>query len=149
MPSQSLRLSRKTRYGVELLSLLARRERFVTAHEAAGEAGLPPPFAAKILNRLAGCGLVESRRGGQERGFRLARSPGEISAREIAECLDGEELFSACVFWPRPCGENSLHCPLHECWAQARSVLAEALGSTSLEQLAARLSPRREGEVAG
>lgn len=112
-----MKLSRECRYALIGLATLASKSpgTVMGASALSEEAGLPPPFMAKILQQLAKRGLLVSYRGAQ-RGYMLARPAGEITVREILEAIDGDDLFHRCVFFSETCDANS-PCALHGLWA--------------------------------
>jgi Rrf2 family cysteine metabolism transcriptional repressor len=56
----------------------------------AAEHGIPSRFLVQILLQLKGSGLVASTRGAAG-GYRLARSPQEISVAEVIDAMDGSD----------------------------------------------------------
>jgi Rrf2 family transcriptional regulator, cysteine metabolism repressor len=62
--------------------------------EIADAQGLPASYLIRILLQLKAAGLVRSVRG-SEGGYQLARSPWDISIREVIATIDGDS-GSAC-----------------------------------------------------
>jgi Rrf2 family protein len=56
---------------------------------------VPPAYLAKALQALAAAGIVESRPG-PAGGYRLARSPMEISLLEVVQAVDGPGMAFRC-----------------------------------------------------
>jgi Rrf2 family protein len=56
---------------------------------------VPPAYLAKALQAMATAGIVESRPG-PAGGYRLARSPAEISLLEIVQAVDGPGTAFRC-----------------------------------------------------
>jgi Rrf2 family transcriptional regulator, iron-sulfur cluster assembly transcription factor len=131
-------LSRESEYGLEGLSVLARRPRgtVMLLQEIADARRLPSGFLARIFQKLRRHHLVASHRGAV-RGYSLARPPGDISLREILEAIEGPDLFGRCIFRPRLCDEHE-PCRLHEGWAGMRDTLERATEATTLEHVASR-----------
>ena len=79
-----MKLSRECRYALVGLTTLASKPPGTVMGAAAlsEEAGLPPPFMAKILQQLAKRGVLISYRV-SPRGYVLARPAGEITVREV------------------------------------------------------------------
>ena len=112
-----MKLSRECRYALVGLTTLASKSPGTVMGAAAlsEEAGLPPPFMAKILQQLAKRGVLISYRA-SPRGYVLARPADEITVREVLEAIDGDDLFQRCVFCRETC--NADHpCALHDAWA--------------------------------
>jgi len=91
-----LSLTRKTDYGLVALAGLARAAPAkLSAREIAEQFGVPLPLLMNILTELARHGIVESTRG-TKGGYRLARSPEEISLTQLIEALEGPVRLTVC-----------------------------------------------------
>jgi Rrf2 family protein len=132
-----VKLSRESSYALAAAAELAKAppEVFLHARQLAQAAGLPESFVPKILHKLVRHRILCSLQGGKERGYALARPPGEISVRQIVEAIDGPDLFERCVFWSNRCSDSH-PCVLHEVWKRTRPVLVEALDRLSLAAVA-------------
>lgn len=88
-----MKLSAKTEYAcLAMLQLAAEHESGepVQIRRIADEHGIPSRFLVQILLQLKGASLVASTRGASG-GYKLARSPHEISMAEVIEVMEGEE----------------------------------------------------------
>ena len=75
--------SQTTGYAIEALACLARqRPQSMLVREIAGLTEIPPPYLAKIFQRLAEAGIVESKRG-YKGGVRLTMPPEKITLLQI------------------------------------------------------------------
>jgi Rrf2 family protein len=88
-----MKLSAKTEYAC--LAMLQMAEEFETAEplqirRIAEEQGIPSRFLVQILLQLKGAGLVASTRGAAG-GYRLTRSPQEISLADVIEVIEGND----------------------------------------------------------
>ena len=88
-----MKLSAKTEYAC--LAMLQLAEDFdggepVQIRRIAEEHGIPSRFLVQILLQLKGAGLVMSTRGAAG-GYRLARSPLDISLAEVIDVMEGDE----------------------------------------------------------
>jgi Rrf2 family transcriptional regulator, iron-sulfur cluster assembly transcription factor len=92
---------------------------------------LPPPYLEKLLIELRRAGLVESIRGVQG-GYRLARSPAQISLGQILEAV-GETIEPL----PRhsPDNDQAADWVTFSLWNRLHQKLKEALYGISLEDL--------------
>ncbi len=89
-----MRVSAKAEYACLAVIALAQRRpenRPVPIREIAEAQGIPETFLTQILLKLKGAGLVLSTRGSAG-GYRLARSPEEISLLDILKVVDGSDL---------------------------------------------------------
>lgn len=88
-----MKLSAKTEYAcLAMLQLAAEYDSGepVQIRRIADEHGIPSRFLVQILLQLKGASLVASTRGASG-GYRLARSPEEISMAEVIEVMEGED----------------------------------------------------------
>lgn len=58
--------------------------------------GIPAPYLAKSLQALAGAGIVSSVPG-RHGGYRLSRSPSEITLLDVVLAVEGDEAFFRCT----------------------------------------------------
>lgn len=92
-----VRLEKLTDYGLVLLSCITRSPRtsLRTARDLAQESGLPQPTVSRLLQDLLKGGLLESQRGVRG-GYRLAKSPREISIAAVIVALEGPIRLTVC-----------------------------------------------------
>ena len=112
--------------------------------EVVADTEVPRTFASQILADLVRAGLAVSR-AGRDGGYRLSRSPGDISVLEVVEAAEGPLRAERCALGEGPCRWEAV-CPLHETWTEATARLAELLAGTSLAELAARDAVIEAGE---
>ncbi len=80
----------KVEYSLRVLAQLARRHtpgQVVRVEDLAKAEAVPQNYLVQLLNELREGGIVESKRG-KTGGYRLARSPGDISVRDVLEVVD-------------------------------------------------------------
>lgn len=92
---------------------------------------LPAPYLEKLLIELRRAGLVESLRGAQG-GYRLARSPAQISLGQILEAV-GETIDPLPKHAPE--AEQAEDWVTLTLWHRLHQKLKEALYSITLEDL--------------
>lgn len=100
----------------------------------AKEIGAPQNYLGKLLNTLAGVGLLESQKGFGG-GFRLARKAAEISLYDIVEPIDKVSRWSGCLLGKGACTPSS-PCAVHDRWKRVREEYMHFLKETTLEDLA-------------
>ncbi|MCU0525975.1 MAG: RrF2 family transcriptional regulator [Elainella sp. Prado103] len=128
-----MKLTTKGHYSVKaLLDLALQSSQEPTSVRAiAQRQDLPAPYLEKLLIELRRAGLVESIRGSQG-GYRLARSPSQISLGQILEAV-GETID--------PLARHSSEADQAEdwvtltLWRQVHHKLREALYGITLEDL--------------
>ncbi len=127
-------LSRSTQIAIAALGHMAEvhkeKGRRLSAAEIAESRDLQAPFVAKILTELSRAQLIEGTRG-PGGGYRLARKPGGIALKEIADLFDREDSLYMCPYGKDYCG-NGPHCPLHDQIEALNQSLDKFLAKTTL-----------------
>ncbi len=130
-----LKLSKKADYGLIALRHLALTgpAAAASAKEIAGAYGMPLPLLAKVLQRLARTGLLESLPG-TNGGYRLARHPATISTLEVIRAIDGPVLLTSCFSTQDSCGQSS-HCTVREPLRKVHEGILNLLGGITIMEL--------------
>lgn len=130
-----MNLTKKSSYGlIAALELAAASDTAPqSATRIAERYSLPVSFIEKILHELRHAGLVGSKQG-RTGGYFLARSPRDISVRDVLEAL-GESLDLV------GCLKSESHCELTDCcptkgaWRHIDNRFKGLLDSLSLQSL--------------
>jgi Rrf2 family protein len=94
--------SQTTGYAIEALACLARRRpESMLVREIAGLTEIPPPYLAKIFQRLTEAGIVESKRG-YKGGVRLMVSPEKLTLLRIDAAAEGGKSCDPAADSARP-----------------------------------------------
>jgi Rrf2 family protein len=132
-----MQVSRRVDYALRATIRLARQEpghaesvAGISAREA-----IPKKFLEKIIQDLIHAGIVRSRRGAHG-GYTLARSPSEISFKEVMEAVEGPIALNVCIGDPAACSVNAT-CGMHHVWAEGQRRLIELFATTKLSSLLA------------
>jgi Rrf2 family protein len=85
-----MRLTRASSYALHAVAFMAaqKKNRPIPSHIVARARGIPERFLLKVLKPLVSARLLVSVKG-PNGGYRLARSPNQISLLEIVEAVDG------------------------------------------------------------
>lgn len=94
---------------------------------------VPNSFLGKILQNLAKSGILISERG-KKGGFRLGRSPKEISIYEIFVAVDGPLNINNCMDSNFEC-EASYDCQATHMWQDIQNCLEAKLKTYSLSDI--------------
>ena len=130
-----LRISRLTDYATVLLAALAGEPaRVQTATALAEQTHIAAPTVSKLLMQLQRSGLVTSTRG-LHGGYQLARPPGQISAAEILDALEGPVALTDCSAGQGHC-EIEDSCRVGRVWQRLNLAIRRSLNDVSLAQLA-------------
>jgi FeS assembly SUF system regulator len=133
-----LRITRQADYALVLLTRFARGGEGTvhTARELAEHSGLPLPTVSKILKSLARERLLSSLRG-VNGGYRLAAPAEALSVADVIGAIDGPIAVTQCAEQDggEPCAIQP-SCPTHAHWGRINRVVADALASLTLAELA-------------
>ena len=122
-------------YATQALVFIARKGHDAHGAEAiASRTGVPQPYLLKILHTLSEKGLVIARRGNRG-GYRLARSPGEITLFDVLTAVDGDDVFERCLLGLGRCSSKRA-CPVHALWSDHRRTLRSHYRELTLGELA-------------
>src|SRR5260370_34990457 len=107
-------------------------------HRAAAELAEGPrlsrPTVSKVLKGLQRAGMVISSRGAQG-GYRLARSPVQITAAQILDVFEGPIAITECSGAASQCGIER-QCRVGSAWQRVNAAIRRALEEGTLCQLA-------------
>ncbi len=135
-----LRMSKLTDYGIVVLSHMAGDpRRLYNAAQIAADVRIGPPTVSKILKRLSRGGLVVSYRGASG-GYRLARSPAEISVTEVIGAMEGPVGITECSSAGGSCSQEPV-CSVRPNWQRINDVIMNALRDVTLEDMTGGAPP--------
>ena len=104
---------------------------FVGRSEIAEATLVPIDYLLKVLNELVTANLVESRRG-PGGGYRLTRSPEDITTLEVVLAVDVIPRISEC---PLGISDHKHLCPLHQLLDDASRKVEEAFSEATVADL--------------
>ena len=131
-----LQLSRRADYGVRAAVLLARAwgdGTYRKVREISTAMSVPRSFTPQVLGDLVRAGLVDAR-AGREGGYRLSRSPSEISLLEVVEASEGVLLPQRCTLRGTDC-DPANPCLVHPAWFEAAQALRSSLAGAMLDRV--------------
>jgi len=133
-----MKLSRRTDYALRAMSYLA-----LSGHngpcsiaEISKAESIPREFSAKVLKELCRAGFIRSRLGPRG-GYRLIKSPEELTVLAIIEALDGPLSISDCIDDPEFCGRCGV-CRMHKLFEKVNREMKHILGSATLADIAGK-----------
>ncbi|WP_276117963.1 RrF2 family transcriptional regulator [Pararhizobium qamdonense] len=132
-------------YGLHtLLWLVAEHPKRASSRDLAEMQGLPAAMVAKIMPKLEKAGIVNSA-DGISGGYELAKSPADVSVRDVVDAIEGDrklfdckEVRRGCVLFggtPPPWSINGV-CRIHAVMLRAEKRMRSELARTSLADLA-------------
>ena len=115
-----------------MVYLAANDRRLATTHEIGEVLGVSEAHLAKVLQRLAKVGLVDSTRGPRG-GFCLGRAGDDISLLEVYEAIEGPLADTVCLLGQPICSGEK--CILGGLLETVNRQAREYLGATALSDL--------------
>lgn len=137
-----MRLSEGVEWGLHCTTLLSflPEGQVLPAARLAEYHGVPGAYLAKNLQALSRAGIVQTLPGARG-GYRLARSPAEVSLLEVVEALDGNESAFRCTEIRRrgptavPAREYRFPCAIHAVMDRADAAWREELAAVSIADI--------------
>lgn len=131
-----IKLGKLTDYATVVMGRLAKEGADVSrsAHYLSDKTGVPEPTVAKILKLLAQEGLLESLRG-VTGGYRLSRTPDQISIAEIITALEGPIAIVSCVEGSGEDCRLDPGCPVKGNWDPVNDAIKAALEGVKLTDM--------------
>ena len=124
-----MKLSSKTHYGVQILSLLAAENRLFSAKELEKYTGVSSKYLEKVLKILLSVGAVTSSRGATG-GYTLAKPAEEIKMGKVVRALEEDNMeIIGCVNKPGCC------CPSSALWKKLFDGINAILDDVSLKDI--------------
>jgi len=124
-------------YAIRAILFLARQseDALVMSSEVAKREEIPAHYLAKILQRMAKYGYVDSYKG-RGGGFKITKLALDSSILEIVERIEGPVITLKCVTGLKECSDEH-PCPLHEEWSELRDSIHNLISSKSVREVAA------------
>jgi FeS assembly SUF system regulator len=130
-----LRISKLADYGtIVMVFLVKHQEKLCNARDIALQTHLSVPTVSKLLKKLTTAGLLMSVRGVCG-GYRLQKSPEEISVADILFALDEQRGIIECHIKSSDCSLGKV-CGIQANWRIISQAVESALSSVSLASLA-------------
>ena len=133
-------------YAIRALTRLAKQTPaggFCLLRQIVDQDRLPEHFVGKLLQTLVRAEILVSAKG-RNGGFALRVPASEITLRQIADAIDGDDQdINRCVLGFEECDEHQ-HCPHHECWNPIRKQIDELLNRTTLTDLVESMGKKQK-----
>jgi len=132
-----MKLTRASSYALHAVAYMAiqKSEKPVASHLIAQDRGIPERFLLKVLKPLVSARVLHSIKG-PNGGYRLARTPSDISMLEILEAVDGPIRGQA----PFTEGKNdgNLNNKLETICKKSADAVRDQLGKVRISDLVSR-----------
>lgn len=109
-------------------------DRFSLA-ELCRQADVPEAYVRKIFQSLSRQGMLEASTG-PGGGYRLLKSPEDISLLDLVLAIDGEDVFDHCIMGLPQCGHAN-PCSVHNMWIDMKERITDELSAQTLKDLMA------------
>ena len=106
-----MRITLESDYALQILTVMAGYEVITDAKTISEDTSVTIRFTLKILHKLVTGNLVESYKGSHG-GYKLKRSPEEITLKDVIELIDGPIAIARCLNTSESC---SLNCDKTAC----------------------------------
>lgn len=114
-------------YAVRIVEYLTEHNSRRDAKTISADTEIPLRFLLKILRKLVAGGIVQSFQGAKG-GYKLKKSPRDITLRQVIETVDGTYMvFGKCQANNYNCGRTSCH--LHSIYNQISLEVRQKLDS--------------------
>jgi Rrf2 family protein len=123
-------------YAIRAILFLARQseDALVMSSVVAKKEDIPSHYLAKILQRMAKYGYVDSYKG-RGGGFKITKLALDSSILEIVERIEGPVITLKCVTGLKECSDEH-PCPLHNEWSKLRDDIYNLISSKSVREVA-------------
>ena len=134
-----MKMSTKGQYSLRAMVALARQQKsqaddFLSITMMAEQTGVTERYLEKLLRQLKADGLIETARGAAG-GFKLTRSPEEITVGEVLRAGEGELTTVSCVTdTGNPCARQD-GCVVQYVWKRINDSINDAVDSMTLAEL--------------
>lgn len=136
-----LQVSRKFEYGLHAVTYLATKGagRVVTVKEMADAIGFSQEFLSKAMQSLKKAGIASSVQG-VKGGYRLGKSPEEITIAEIGVAIEGKPHLTRCALRIDRC-EIADYCSYRGYMRTLQDRIQDLMASTTVAELLKEYEP--------
>jgi Rrf2 family protein len=130
-----MKISTRSRYGLRLMFDLALNYEKgpIQLNEISKRQEISEKYLSQLVIQLRLAGLINSVRGSKG-GYYLAKSPDQISIKDIVEPLEGSMNIIDCIDENNDCGRKD-HCITIEVWKILSNKINETLAGIKLSTL--------------
>lgn len=139
-----MKLSVRGEYALRAMQVLARDyqedDSVVRIQEISQKQNIPKRFLEQILNDLKSAGIVQSKRG-VAGGYRLKRSPDQITLAEIIRHIEGPLAPVSCVsekYYEKCSCPDESRCAIRSVMKEVRDSIVQVMEATTLGHLSER-----------
>lgn len=128
-------ITKHSDYAIVMLAHLARKpDTLVSAKELSEGSKLPYPTVSKLLKLLVKSDLLSSIQGSHG-GYRLKRSPADISVASVIEAIEGPISMTECATGDHGKCKTQDSCSIQPHWMTINGVIKKSLESLAISSL--------------
>lgn len=129
-----MQISRKSEYAIHSLMILAfNLGEEMSVDELAMMQEISRTYLAKVMQKLAGAGLVQSNKGFKG-GYSLTIPPDQITFAQIVAIFETAEDFYDCLHQERKC-QMEKNCLIHKSFQKAYKMMMSELNKVYISDL--------------
>lgn len=130
-----MKLSTKGRYGARMMQDLALHygNGPILLKDIAERQEISEKYLGHLIAPLKAAGLINSTRGAHG-GYMLAKSPTEITMREVIQALEGSLSLSECIHAPAVC-RRVKSCVTRDILGEVSEKMVEVLEASTLQDM--------------
>lgn len=131
-----MKISTKGRYALRLLIDLAvfSNGEYIPLKVVSERQGISVKYLEQLITTLSKNGFVVSSRGAQG-GYKLAKSPKEITVGDILRVMEGNLAPVSCLEHPDTHCPRADHCVTINVWRKIQVAVADVVDNITLDQL--------------
>ena len=130
-----MKISTRGRYALRVMVDLADNfdAGFISLKSIADRQKISLKYVESIMTNLSNHKLVDAK-SGKNGGYHLSKNPGEYTALEILEVVEGDMSPVDCLSCPTPC-EQKLYCKTLPMWEGFKKLIKDYFSSITLLDL--------------
>ena len=144
-----MKISNKCDYACRALldmSINGSADKVVSVADISERQQIPPKYLEQILVILRNSEIVTSKRG-KGGGYLLARSPREITLKEIVLTIDGDQRPFHCYGDNKTHCHNHARCPIQQVWQEVERQQMTMLETINFEELSRKKLSMEKQEI--
>lgn len=139
-------ITQEADYAVRIVYCLAKAGERRDARSISEDVSVTLRFSLKILGKLSAAGIVNSFKGNRG-GYELARSPEEITLKDVLCAVEGPFAVSRCVTQDSCNRGNPCDCPFHGTFARISDSINSQLDEVNFASILREHTPGKALEA--
>lgn len=129
-----MNFSATTEYALRIVSFMVMDEQKIyTTSDIFENLHIPFRYLRKLMINLSKGDIIDSIRG-KNGGYKIAKSPREITLLQVIEATGENPITNVCFFGYKECSLTD-RCIMHDKWTKIRENIGLLLSTTTLEEI--------------